>query len=243
MKVPLLINTCDKYLHLVPLAIDGIRRCCIDSVVSTTYINNEAEPLALEGCTLVSSKRGARSFPVGQWSDHLRTALECIDSDLVLVTQDDYYFRSFSSRGYFRALDLMLNDPQIGCVHLSSNVTARGESHKDYFKEVSKGRYQLNSQFAVWRKSFLVDCLPPDTNPWMWELTGHRKVSLSKRIVALCQKDDLSEYFALIKKGKLLKEASNVLGEDDFRRLKEIHGVYVESRFERIRTLVSALVG
>lgn len=243
MRVPLLINTCDKYLHLVPLAIESLKACAIDEAVSTIYVNNEAAPEAIEGCTLISSIRGERSFPVKQWSDHLRTALECIDSDFILITQDDYYFKAFSSQGYRRALDLILKDQEIGCVHLSSHVAARGGWRIEGFKELVGGRYQLNSQFALWRKSFLIDCLPPETNPWMWELTGHRRVFLSKRIVALSGNEDLSEYFALIKKGKLLREASSVLQANEFRRLMEIHGVYVGSRFERLKTLISALVG
>lgn len=118
---------------------------------------------------------------VGEWSDRLRVLVEQIPYDFIGYSQEDHWpvknppnlsemMEIISENDLFRL--------QLGLVNHFYTLT--GGKLPLFFHHTSK--YLVSHQPSIWKKSFLLECLKPNENPWNNEYFGTLRLNNDPKI-------------------------------------------------------------
>lgn len=235
----ILVNTCDKYSVLWKIFLEhNSRYLNLESL--RVNINNEEVKLDFrQKINFISTARGKKKFPMSNWSDHLRTALQTLECDYILLIQDDYFLTTDLKTINFEEMCHSMIEHDIGCLHLSPYVPATRNRISADLKLQKQGRYTLNTQLAIWDRKYLISLLPENWNVWRWELIGHWRHNL-KRHAILDLQDGSIKYFAAIKDGGYLPDISSYMSETHTKEIKRHFDVYSEKSkvIEKFRTII-----
>ena len=99
--ISLLIFTCDKFSDLWESGIGLLNKNWADRAFKTYLVTDKATDREFSGVTVISAGENA------ELSDRIKTALNTIDTDYVLVTLDDYFFtKPIDNSRIMRCLDI-----------------------------------------------------------------------------------------------------------------------------------------
>ena len=116
------------------------------------------------------------NFPrQNSWGKRLRSTLEHIDSEFVLMLYDDFILeKMINSDSISDVLDFMLADKDSAVAYLINTglPTYQEDGTTNFGRVKDFVDYRLNSAPGVWRRSVLLEYVGADDNPWAWEVFG-----------------------------------------------------------------------
>lgn len=96
--------------------------------------------------------------PIISWARSLSNFFSLLREEALIFALDDYLISAPMMAGdYLNALIEMSDRPEVGCMKL---CYASDEEHLDY---------PITTQWAVWRRAFLIECLNGVDTPWRFE--------------------------------------------------------------------------
>lgn len=238
----ILINSCDKYSDLWTHFLEHNGNFDIFQKYNV-YLNNEQYKIpALTDITYMSDLRGPGCYPMSRWTTHIKTALQSIPEEYIVLFQDDYFLtREINLDELTKVIENMV-EYDLYCVHLSNQVRYDRKPRDEYLHQIRNGRYYLNTQIAVWNKDYLIKLLQKETSAWIWELNGHKEnLAISKQHFGLV--NPIAHYAAIIKDGKLLLPAITHLKPSTREILCDQFLPYKQANmfFEKFKTLRKTL--
>lgn len=149
-----------------------------NSPVSNLVLNTEQKTYKFPGLNIHCSKVG--TGPDGKrlsWSECLISALNDIETPLVLYLQEDYFIEhNVNTRLVDEMAEMMGKDDEIKYIGLTNigNYPPFLIYEKDPRLVIvsRKSRYRISLQAGLWRKEILLSYLRSDENAWMFEIFG-----------------------------------------------------------------------
>lgn len=179
------------------------------------------------------------------WSECLYRGLDAVREDLVLYLQEDYFLtQAVRSEIVEEALELLRCDERIGVIYLSDNGprVAKSCRHAGSFLEVSlPAHYLINTQAAIWRKSYLRSVARPWENAWMFEKFGTLREGATRRRIlmvtpeALAQGEVIHYVWSGVMKGKWKPECVDLFRKHDISADFAKRGFYREGSLWKYR--------
>ena len=103
------------------------------------------------------------------WSNRLREAVLKTAGDYVILLLDDFFFQDYvDSSEIKRILDIMESEKDIGAFYFkhSTGQNSSVSEYGNYIKMIPSKKYIINFQAGLWRKSALLDLIPPNMSAW-----------------------------------------------------------------------------
>ena len=178
----LLINTCDKFEDCwYPFfKLFSIYWQDYDGKI---YLNTEYKDFSYNGLNIIPVKGcGKHDFPKTKratWSQCLRSALEEIDSEIILYMQEDYFLQDHVKNNIVNSfVQLMHQYPDIECIQLTQHVAQGERSDYEHLNKIRMNKGDINivcCQASLWRKSTLLKFLRNYESAWHFEYWGSKR--------------------------------------------------------------------
>lgn len=179
----LLINTCDNFEDCWDPFFKLFKEFWPE-FNGTLYLNTEYKDYNYPGLDIIAIKGCAKhNYPKDKratWSQCLKWALECIDEEIVLYMQEDYFLKAEVKNDIVtNYVTLIKNNQQIDCIHLTDqSVKANGTSKYSKLDEVLlKQRYRISCQAALWRKETFNYYIRERESAWEFEEFGSKRAA------------------------------------------------------------------
>lgn len=166
----IVVNTCDAYHDVLDIFFHAFQDYwpdCLYPVVINTESRVYNHPARVH--------HHSSSEEVDDWGARLRSTLQTVDSDYVLVLYDDFILNShISNKRLLQALNLLQSQAHSVVAYLIDTALPLSSTEtNDVFIPLKKNvDYQLNSAPAIWRKQALMDYTKIGDTPWAWEVFG-----------------------------------------------------------------------
>lgn len=170
-NLTIVVNTCDAYSDVLPLFFAAFNEywpnCEFPVVINTEANSYFGYPASTHN---FKSKEGS-----DQWGARLRSTLQSIDSEFVVMLYDDFILEApVDLLGLKAAINLLLEDHTASVVYITKTslpVVNRG-NNQQFATVVDGSDYKLNSAPGVWRRKDLLKYTGLNDNPWAWEVFG-----------------------------------------------------------------------
>ena len=172
----LLVNSSDSYADCWPpffLLLNKYWDLCHAKV----YLNTQSKTFRHDAFpNLTSTCAETRAGRTLTWSECLLSALDSIDTPLVLYMQEDYFVsRLVLGDRIDVAATYMMDHPEIGHIGLTKHGS-RGPFSKSKYDDLllinKKAKYRISTQAGLWRVETLKSYLEASENGWMFEIFG-----------------------------------------------------------------------
>ena len=228
LEVSILVNSCDKYKFLWPIFFKYAKKSGLFDLGLHVFLNNELyEDYFLSNnykFTYISQLRGAQKFPIENWTDHVKTALNVIKSKYIIIIQDDYILsKSIDKNQLHNLVKDMEFDDYISSVSLNNFIHRNNSKYNNKFNKNRFGKYYLNTQIAIWRRTDLINCMRQKLNPWKWELYEYKNFG-NMNILSYSNEKIYFDYKAIILKSKLLKDSIKYIDESEYKLIADLIG-------------------
>lgn len=195
--VTLLIGTCDRYSFLW----DNFVTLC------NKYWNVDCVKM-FAGENLQVKHKGYHTVMCGNrnWSDIIKTSLKYIKTEYVFFVLEDYYLNQNITEDFIKiGIDFMKSHDDANKLVFSSAFceyySVENISGK-YFKMLDISDYLTTTQPALWKTSFLNECLIENMNPWQFEIDGTNIRRNINNKIYIHHMDDI--YFNVVNKGRVI---------------------------------------
>ena len=196
-NITLLIGTCDKYSYLW----DNFVTLC------NRYWRVNCDKV-FAGETLQVKHKGYYTSMCGKtsWTNIIKKTIKNIKTEYVFFILDDYYFNQpideqFISNG----INFLKNiDDANKLIYTSAFCEYYNVHHinEKYFKMLDNSDYLTTTQPAIWKTSFLDECLHDNMNPWQFEIDGTNMIKGRNNKIYINHTEDI--YFNVVNKGKII---------------------------------------
>jgi hypothetical protein len=173
VKVPdltIVVNTCDSYNDVLDIFYHAFKAHwpdCPYSVVINTELNTYSYPVRVHNYI--------NSSGIDDWGDRLRSTLNSIETEFVLMLYDDFIMDApMCNQRLLAAIQLLQLETRAVVAYLiNTSRPLQWLNADDIFIPLKdKVDYRLNSAPAIWRKKTLLDYTYPGDTPWAWEVFG-----------------------------------------------------------------------
>lgn len=149
------------------------------------YLNTETKAFAYSGLDIVSVQNSVVTPEVRiTWSECLIRALNSIDSEVILYMQEDYFLKDAVKNDIVsKYVDMMHNNPEMDCIHLTDQAVVldkKTDKFEGLYTVVTKQRYLISCQAALWKKNSLLSFLRTYENAWQFEEFGSQRAGILK---------------------------------------------------------------
>jgi hypothetical protein len=174
MSLAVFVNTCDGYKDCWPTFFQLFERYGGKLRGLPIYLNTEREGYKWPGLSL----RSTAVWPAGcaerpSWGERAERGLEVVSEDYVLYLQEDYFLSCpVRDEVIESALEHMRKNEDVGVIYLTRHgprSRASRPSSPGFIEILPPAGYLVNTQAAIWRKSFLQSLIMPWENVWMFE--------------------------------------------------------------------------
>ena len=149
-----------------------------DRAYKTYLVTNDAHPL-YEGIKIVNTGREV------SWSHRVRTALDSIPEEYVLLLLEDYLIsEKVDNAKVGEALTYMINEG-LDYLRIAPIPKIKKAKHVQFAPITSKTLYGVNLQAAIWKKEYLLKTLS-DENLSAWEFEARQKFGEETRVEGKC---------------------------------------------------------
>ena len=148
------------------------------------YLNTETKIYSHNGLNIISIQNNIQN-PEQRitWSECLIRALKCIDTDIILYMQEDYFLKdTVKNNLIIKYLQIIHRNTEIDCIHLTDQallLDKKSDKYEGLYSVISNQRYLINCQTAIWRKSAMLRFLRSYENAWQFEEFGSIRASNS----------------------------------------------------------------
>ena len=169
-NLTILVNTCDSYhdvLSIFFLALKSNWPDCPYSVVINTETSTYNYPARVHRHT------GAKGRD--DWGARLRSTLQAIESDYVMMLCDDFILNApVSNLRVAQALALLQLQSDAIVVYLIDTALPLSctDTQEEFIPLKVNSEYLLNTAPAIWRKQALMHYTSAGDTPWAWEVFG-----------------------------------------------------------------------
>ena len=173
-----LVNSCDQYSEAWNPFFTLLRKYW-PHCPYPMYLNTETETYNQHFVNVINCDGNS-------WGSRLHFALSQIDSEYVIVLLEDFFIqKAVDSEEIFKCIERMKNDDQIAVFYFSRITGYHTDSteYEKYFhmnpqEHPSRfGRYMINCQAALWRKSVLMEAVRKSKTPWELEEDAYNNLS------------------------------------------------------------------
>jgi len=167
-NVALLVMSCDKYSSAWYPYFELIKKYW-PGHPEKVYLSSETRRYKCTGIdiTVVNSEK------VEPWSKRLYDVLRVIEEEFIIFSLEDFFLLGpVDNKRILECLDWMRRDSTIAECRLSTfetNTTGKTYNNSDFRECPVEHPYRVDTQFAIWRKSFLMSILNPMETPWQFE--------------------------------------------------------------------------
>lgn len=168
--VTVLVPSCDRYRDLWRPFVTLLQRHWPDCPYPVVVGSNHA----------VCEESWVTPLPIGDdltWTKSTRAMVERIDSPIVLMLLDDFFFRSRVNTA--RIEGLVRDFERLDAAYLRLVPNPPPDLRLARFSDVGEiapgAPYRSSLQAALWRKSDLLELLRDEENPWQMEVLGSRR--------------------------------------------------------------------
>lgn len=186
-KYSILVNTCDNFEDCwIPFF--KLFTIYWPDFEGKIYLNTEYKDFSYPGldivCTKVCQVNGVPYHTRATWSQCLEWALEAIDSDFVLYMQEDYFLKDFVKNDLVeKYVQMMHTNPEMDCIHLTDQaieLDKKSDKFEGLYTVITKQRYLICCQAALWKKSCLTSFIRTYENAWQFEEFGSQRAGILK---------------------------------------------------------------
>ena len=218
MTIKAIIPTCDNYVWLM----NGFfhqwqKHCGLPGMVVCEY----KVPRVPGNWSFV---RAGYQTEVKHWTGNLLVALEQIYDDTVLLLLEDYWL-TYADMKRLRQLELLMKDDRsIDKIDLTNDRLGFGHVNysADFVRSTQDAEYLTSVQTAIWRTSFLCECLHnPSWNPWQFEVEGSKRAKLFTHKVLGCKVPVMANA-NIVLKGIISQSDINKFSEQERQELTDI---------------------
>ncbi len=166
----IVVNTCDAYHDVLDIFFHALKEFwpnCPYSVVINTESRAYNHPARVH--------HHASPSGIDDWGARLRSTLQTIDSEYVLMLYDDFILDApISKPRLLQALGLLQSQAHAVVAYLINTAMPLVRTDTDDIFIALKDHvdYRLNSAPAIWRKHVLLDYTNDGDTPWAWEVFG-----------------------------------------------------------------------
>ena len=166
--VALLVMSCDKYSSAWYPYFELIKKYWPDHP-QKVYLSAETRSYRTAGLNVIT----INSNCVEPWSKRLYDVLNHISEEYVIFSLEDFFLlEQVDSKRIKECLRWMHENESIAEVRFSTFETIEsGEIYKSSEFRICprEHKYRIDTQFALWRKSFLISILNRNETPWQFE--------------------------------------------------------------------------
>lgn len=167
-NVSLLVMSCDKYSSAWYPYFELIKKYWPEHP-KKVYLSAETRSYVTDGIDIITINSGK----VEPWSQRLIDVLNQIDTEYVIFSLEDFFLLGPVKQDRINeCLEWMKKDSTIAECRLSTFETIKnGEYYleKDFAICPSSHTFRIDTQFAIWRKSYLIKILNHKETPWQFE--------------------------------------------------------------------------
>ncbi|MCM1139286.1 MAG: hypothetical protein NC453_12020 [Muribaculum sp.] len=166
--VSLLIMSCDKYSSAWYPYFELLKKYWPEHP-KKVYLSSETRSYDTEGIEIININGGK----VEPWSQRLINVLNTIDTEYIIFSLEDFFLLGKVNQGRIEeCLQWMREDPTIAECRLSTFETIHeGDVYNNEFRVCPQShKYRIDTQFAIWRKSYLLSILNIIETPWQFEV-------------------------------------------------------------------------
>lgn len=185
--IKLYLNTCDATMHFLPIFNYFFEKYWnVDQEVIMLGYSNP--PVQLPSKMKFISMSPIQHGGVNGWATYLRKYFESIEDEYIMWGIDDHLVVNYVNEEILsHMIDLIKSDTNIGRIGLTYGISNRGhkiiESLTDYdvieldqYQESGKPwPYRIDTNYGIWRRSYLLKYLEEGYTPWDFELKGGQK--------------------------------------------------------------------
>jgi len=199
----LLVGTCDKYSFLwdnfktLEQRYLGLKDCPRVAFSESMEFG--------DGYTTSFEGKGKNSEV---WSNRLLKALKEVDTEFVFFVLEDYYFTREIPQEDFEQIVQLLTATDFNKFMYVNQLRSYKVADTLWFEKRMKlfgtpfiqhptSDYLTSVQPAVWRTSFLKDCVHRDWSPWDLEIKGTKEIAGENNKILLYHSDDI--YFNAVR--------------------------------------------
>ena len=167
-----IVVTCDKYSHIIPIFWHFYRKHWPDNHWHTTIVTNEKKIPCPSGADVLYLG------PDKQYATNMKLALQKIRDPYFLLMQEDYILRWVDLETMREGFKL-IQRPEVHCVRLYPMPGPDAAiPYSRNFGELDKaGPYSLSLQTSFWKRALFQRLLVDGETPWETELQGSSRVA------------------------------------------------------------------
>jgi hypothetical protein len=132
------------------------------------------------------------------WTSTVKKCLEQINSEFVLLLQEDFLFRSKVDTERIYKYFGFMKKYNAGCLRLYPSPLPEGviPAEKEIGEILPGSSFRVSLQSAIWEKEEFAKLLVDGENPWEFEHYGSIRSNDSEKIYLSLKKNDLMDYFS-----------------------------------------------
>jgi hypothetical protein len=229
-KCTVIVNSCDAYADLWSPFFKLFNYYwpnCPYSVLLNTESNNLGIKDQFLGDIQIENKN-VKNISYGQ---RMRSCLKQINTPIVLLLLDDFFFRDFVDQNRISQLvSLILEHDEVYnfCLEKTHDpFDVDDKKFKGFLKRSKFGAYRYNLQAGLWKRDKLIDAWMDFESPWQWELFGNMRSWRTDGVYYVMSNDECE----LISYGKTNEIWGVFRGKwvvDDVQPLFEMHGIHID---------------
>ena len=190
----------DKYSDIWDIFAKCINTFWSDRTYNTYLVTNEACP-TYQGIHVLAT---GREF---SWSHRVRTALDAIQEDYILLLLEDYLISEKVDNLQMEEALRHMKEMDLDYLRIVPIPKIKGSKRKKIVAITSKMVYGVNLQAAIWKKEYLLKTLS-DKHFSAWEFEARQKFGEATRVEGKCyaSNDFVIKYLNGIIQGKWYKK-------------------------------------
>lgn len=201
-KYAILISSCDKFSDLWEWHIRLLKKHWIGELPEIYLVTDKETPIHYENVTIMSF---SGDFPI-----RIKKACSNIAAEYILLTLDDYYLIKDVNEKRMNSLIEYSLKQDLDYLLLYDRRYLKRKDRKPllYNTELDLNeKYSVNLYPAVWKRSFLINSVLKDTNPWKYEVS---LTEYALKNAAKCEFNHAQVFIILdvVRKGKVLHPAN-----------------------------------
>ncbi|MDP3679574.1 MAG: hypothetical protein Q8R22_01920 [Flavobacterium sp.] len=186
-KYSILVNTCDNFEDCwIPFF--KLFTIYWPDFEGKIYLNTEYKDFSYPGldivCTKVCEVNKVSRTTRATWSQCLNWAMDAIDTEIVLYMQEDYFLKDNVKNDIVeKYVQMMQNNNDIDGIHLTDQafeLDRKSDKFEGLYTAISKQRYLICCQAALWKKSCLTSFIRTYESAWQFEEFGSQRAALLK---------------------------------------------------------------